>query len=178
MSSPAAPSPAAHDAESRRTFLAQIVGACIAFAATLIGLPAIGAVVGPILKRDEASWLSVGDPASFRTGVPRAVNLSIVFQDGWVQSTQVKTVWVVAQPAGSITVFNGRCTHLGCAYSWQSGGSQFICPCHGGIYSLDGNVLAGPPPRPLDALQTRIQNGVLQVQYQDFRLGVPEKASA
>ncbi len=149
----------------------------MAFASAIIGIPAVGALIGPALRREEANWLPLGDPASFRAGVPVAVNLSITSQDGWIKTTQVKTVWVVAQPGGDITVFNGRCTHLGCAYSWQAAGSRFACPCHGGIFALDGSVQAGPPPRPLDGLQTRVQDGVLQVQYQDFRLGIPTKTT-
>jgi menaquinol-cytochrome c reductase iron-sulfur subunit len=78
-----------------------------------------------------------------------------------------------------VTVFNGRCTHLGCAYNWRTEGrntGQFLCPCHDGVFSLDGTVQDGPPPRPLDTLAVQVEDGVLMVTYQDFRLGVPDKA--
>jgi len=163
---------------SRRTFLAQVIGACVAFLTALLGIPAIGAAVGPALKRDESQWLSLGNPDAFQEGQPRGVNLTVVRRDGWIESTDIKGVWVVRQPGNQFAVYNGRCTHLGCAYSWQPDQQQFTCPCHAGVYGIDGKVLAGPPPRSLDVLQTRVESGQLQAQYQDFRLGTPEQAPA
>ena len=162
----------------RRNFLAQIIGACIAFIATLLGAPALGATIGPALKREDVAWFPVGSPDGFQQGLPKSVDITLAQNDGWIQTTEVRGVWVVRQPGDQFTVFNGRCTHLGCAYSWQAGQNQFVCPCHAGVYGLDGKVLAGPPPRALDTLPTRIENGALEVQYQDFRLGTTDKAPA
>jgi nitrite reductase/ring-hydroxylating ferredoxin subunit len=83
----------------------------------------------------------------------------------------VKGVWVVRDSDEQFTVFNGRSTHLGYAYSWQTNENQFACPCHAGVYAMDGHVLTGPPPRPLDTLPVRVENRQLQTQYQDFHLG-------
>jgi menaquinol-cytochrome c reductase iron-sulfur subunit len=160
---------------ARRTFLAQVIGACIAFVGALLGIPAIGAIVGPALKPQETQWLSLGSPDTFQEGIPKAVNLTVVIRDGWIETTSVKGTWVVRQPGGQFVVFNGRCTHLGCAYSWQPEQGQFACPCHAGVFGVDGKVLAGPPPRPLDRLETRLEGGDLQAQYQDFRLGTPDQ---
>lgn len=164
--------------ESRRTFLAQVIGACGAFLAAVLGIPAIGAAVGPALKQDEAEWLPLGSPESFQEGVPKSISLTVARRDGWIETTEVKGIWVVRQPGDQFAAYNGRCTHLGCAYSWQASQNQFACPCHAGVFGLDGKVLAGPPPRPLDTLSVRLEGGALLVQYQDFQLGTPEKASA
>jgi menaquinol-cytochrome c reductase iron-sulfur subunit len=163
---------------SRRTFLAQVIGACVAFLAALLGIPAFGAAIGPALKRETSEWLSLGSPDTFQEGVPKAVNLTIVSRDGWIETNAVKGVWVVRQPSSGFVVFNGRCTHLGCAYSWQIEQHQFACPCHAGVFGVDGKVLAGPPPRALDKLETRLEGGDLQVQYEEFRLGTPSQAPA
>ncbi len=163
---------------SRRTFLAQVIGAFVAFLATLLGIPAIGAAVGPALKREETEWLSLGGPDTFPEGVPKAVNLTVVRRDGWIEANEVKGVWVVRQPGDQFTVCNGRCTHLGCAYSWQADQHQFACPCHAGVFGVDGKVLAGPPPRPLDSLEARTDGGELQARYEDFRLGTSDKLPA
>jgi len=170
--------PSAAGEGSRRTFLAQVIGACVAFLGALLGIPAVGAAIGPALKREEAEWLSLGTTDVFREGIPKAVNLTVVSRDGWIESTTIKGVWVVRQSGDEFMVFNGRCTHLGCAYSWQSEQRQFACPCHAGVFGVDGKVLAGPPPRALDTLPTRIGGNELQAQYQDFRLGTPDKAPA
>jgi menaquinol-cytochrome c reductase iron-sulfur subunit len=39
----------------------------------------------------------------------------------------------------------------------------FLCPCHGGVYYADGDVAAGPPPRPLFRYDVRVLNGLVQV---------------
>jgi cytochrome b6-f complex iron-sulfur subunit len=43
------------------------------------------------------------------------------------------------------------CTHLGCTVERTAGG--FSCPCHGSLYSDDGNVVRGPAQEPLPALR-------------------------
>ena len=162
---------------SRRNFLSYGIGACLAFLGTLLGIPAIGAAVGPALRRSEAGWIHMGRVDSFPDGVPTAAEFIITRKDGWVEAHETKSVWVVRQGA-QVTVFNGRCTHLGCAYSWQPDRSRFFSPCHAGVFAMDGRVVAGPPPRPLDPLPIRVEAGNLLIQYLDFRLGVAERVPA
>ncbi|NOZ26663.1 MAG: Rieske 2Fe-2S domain-containing protein [Chloroflexi bacterium] len=56
-----------------------------------------------------------------------------------------------------------RCTHLGCTVPWRDDEDRFHCPCHGGIYNKKGEVLAGPPPRPLDLFPVEIVDGEIVV---------------
>lgn len=49
------------------------------------------------------------------------------------------------------------CTHLGCLVNYNRTKNEFICPCHGGRYSMDGKVLGGPPPQPLTRLPLKIE---------------------
>jgi menaquinol-cytochrome c reductase iron-sulfur subunit len=163
---------------ARRTFLAQVIGACVAFLAAVLGIPAVGAAIAPAFKREQAEWLSLGSPDTFQEGVPKPVNLTIASRDGWIETNAVKGVWVVRQLGSEFTVFNGRCTHLGCAYNWQNEQHQFACPCHAGVFGLDGKVLAGPPPRALDKLETRVEGAELQVHFEDFRLGTSDQVPA
>jgi len=39
---------------------------------------------------------------------------------------------------------------------WNAPKKQFLCPCHGGVYDRDGRVVSGPPPRPLERLNVRV----------------------
>ncbi len=50
-----------------------------------------------------------------------------------------------------------HCTHLQCPVNWYDATKQYICPCHGGTYDINGNVLGGPPPHPLPRRIIKIQ---------------------
>ncbi|MCZ7665292.1 MAG: Rieske 2Fe-2S domain-containing protein [Thermoleophilia bacterium] len=49
------------------------------------------------------------------------------------------------------------CTHLGCIIKWEPDNTRFFCPCHAGIFSPTGEVLGGPPPRPLPTLKVAVE---------------------
>src|SRR5258705_7629662 len=57
-------------------------------------------------------------------------------------------VWVIRTDVG-LYVMWARCTHLGCTPNWFGAENRFRCPCHGSNYTLDGDVIAGPAPKPL-----------------------------
>lgn len=58
--------------------------------------------------------------------------------------------------------FSGKCTHLSCAVYWNADRGRLLCPCHEGVFHPEtGDVLAGPPPRPLPKIELREENGML-----------------
>jgi len=59
---------------------------------------------------------------------------------------------VVRTPEGELQAFGAVCTHLDCTVQYKADTSQLWCACHNGIYDLAGNVVSGPPPRPLEKL--------------------------
>ena len=50
---------------------------------------------------------------------------------------------------GYIHALDPTCTHAGCTVSFNAEEKSWDCPCHGGRYDIDGNVLTGPPPKNL-----------------------------
>jgi cytochrome b6-f complex iron-sulfur subunit len=60
---------------------------------------------------------------------------------------------------GNYQALSRVCTHLGCIVSWRDEEKDFFCPCHAGVFSPTGEVLAGPPPRPLPALALEVKEG-------------------
>ena len=51
--------------------------------------------------------------------------------------------------AGTLTALSPVCTHMGCEVRWNPAARSWDCPCHGGRFAPDGQVLDGPPIRPL-----------------------------
>ena len=64
---------------------------------------------------------------------------------------------------GSFLALSRTCTHLGCAVPWNEARKQFICPCHGSTFDINGEVLTPPATRGLDSYQVRIENGTVLV---------------
>ena len=50
---------------------------------------------------------------------------------------------------GELRAFTAVCTHLACTVQYRSDLGHIWCACHDGHYDLHGQVLSGPPPRPL-----------------------------
>jgi Rieske Fe-S protein len=53
--------------------------------------------------------------------------------------------------------FSAVCSHLNCTVQYQESTRQIWCACHNGLYNLNGKVVAGPPPRPLEEYAVRIR---------------------
>ena len=78
--------------------------------------------------------------------------------DGWKLTSEKKTAWVVQLSPDKVVAFGPQCTHLGCAYHFEEGAKNFLCPCHNSVFSLDGRVVSGPAPRPLDRYESKVVN--------------------
>ena len=71
----------------------------------------------------------------------------------------------------NINVLSNSCAHLGCPVRWlmnAEGEGEFLCPCHGGIYDINGNWVGGPPPRGMYSYaQVKIEeDGTLYVKHE------------
>lgn len=65
-------------------------------------------------------------------------------------------------PRVGLVAYSDVCTHLSCAVLYQPDQNRLYCPCHEGVYDpYSGDVLAGPPPRPLPIIQLAVQNGIV-----------------
>jgi cytochrome b6-f complex iron-sulfur subunit len=51
-----------------------------------------------------------------------------------------------------------KCVHLGCTVPWNATQHKFMCPCHGSVYDVTGQNVAGPAPRPLDMMEVNIKD--------------------
>lgn len=156
----AEPSPLA---ARRRRFLSWAVGILGTFVGVALGIPILGYAVSPALRREGKPWADAGPLVDITIGEPTKVEYLIERKDGWIETTNQRSAWVIRQPDNSLIVYNPHCTHLGCPFSWQSAAKRFFCPCHDGVFAMDGSVVSGPPPRPLDRFQARVEDGKLMI---------------
>jgi Rieske Fe-S protein len=164
----------------RRRFLRWATAVGGVLSAALAGIPAARAFLSPAFRRPrEEKWIKLGEVDAFDTEQPTKVDFVDTVNDAWVATRRLRNVWVYTEDGETFKVYNGRCTHLGCNYSLDPEKNVFRCPCHTGFFDIKtGGVLGGPPPRPLDELKVKVEDGALYAQYQDFRLGVPDKVEA
>ncbi|MFO0775352.1 MAG: ubiquinol-cytochrome c reductase iron-sulfur subunit [Nitrospiraceae bacterium] len=158
---------------TRRRFFSWVTTVAATIIGLGVGIPLIGFIVSPALKRRERPWVDLGPVSDVPLATPTQLEYQQTVQDGWFASTVRKGVWAVRQDDHRVTCFSPMCTHLGCGFAWDQAEQVFKCPCHGSVFEKDGRVKAGPAPRPLDVLPTKIEDGRLHVVYKEFKAGLP-----
>ncbi len=146
----------------RRTFLARIVKLFSGLIATLFALPVFSFIRASFASGSVESAYPIGSLAMLQDEVTR-VTYSRLLRDGWMVRTEREYVWVRKKSDGTVIVFEPHCTHLGCAYDWDPRTRRFLCPCHGGKFDIDGNRIAGPPPRALDRFEVKVEASRIRI---------------
>jgi Rieske Fe-S protein len=150
---------------SRRSFVTGVVSILGGIIAAIIGLPAIGYLLSPSIRnpgtKDE--WVPLGTVNDLETNIPKLFSFTRTQQVGWERNAQSYGIYAVRKPNGSIDVFSNVCTHLSCRVTWQENVDYYLCPCHDGRFALDGSIITGPQPRPLDEFEHRIEDGTLMI---------------
>jgi menaquinol-cytochrome c reductase iron-sulfur subunit len=147
----------------RRSFFVRIIGAIHAAMGATLAFILGGAVLAPAFRRRDESWLHAATLDAVRENEPLAVTLRIARQDGYSQVIDRKVVYLVRQ-GNEVRAMGSTCTHLGCRTTYDKPNKRIICPCHGGVYDLEGKVVSGPPPAPLPPVATRVDGDKVLVQ--------------
>ena len=134
---------------TRRSVLDTLMG--IGFMVTFIGLfTPVVAYLMPLKGRGlSGNTLEDGDGAS----IPAT---AVEEGRGLIGRLGGQTTLVVRKN-GQFFGFSAVCTHLGCIVRWNGEKSQIECPCHGGRFNLQGEVVEGPPPVALRGVALRIE---------------------
>jgi menaquinol-cytochrome c reductase iron-sulfur subunit len=148
---------------TRRSFYIRFIYAAISAIGAALAVPAAVYLLFPRKAREETEWVDAVDLASIPVGTPTEVMFNRKREDGWKVTAEKATAWVLKKPANAVVAFVSQCTHLGCAYHWDDPSQAFICPCHTSRFSIDGQVLGGPAPRPLDRFMVKVEAGKLQI---------------
>ena len=112
--------------------------------------------LGPKARAAGGRWVRAGTTSDLKPDEPVARVVAVSRVDGWYRERARETVFLVWDGDRTVRALSATCTHLGCQVQWNAKDKKFLCPCHGGIYAADGTVIGGPPPRPLDAVEARI----------------------
>lgn len=125
---------------NRRRFLDSLLGTGFVSTAVAIAYPVWRYLIPP----------ASGEPATQSVVAAQAsqvrANSGLLFKFGSKPGLLVRTA------EGELQAFNAVCTHLDCTVQYKPDTSQIWCACHNGTYDLQGNVVSGPPPRPLEKL--------------------------
>jgi Rieske Fe-S protein len=166
--------PGAFDGETvtRRRLMDLAANGAGAIAVTAFTLPALGFALAPVFKTLPFEWQAIGPPSDFIPDnfVPRVITLVPGIGEAGTALTYVRArnPAIDTEPEDQwnhwIAVSN-RCMHLGCPVRWVDAAERFICPCHGGVYNIRGQVAGGPPVRPLDRFYTRLNThtGLIEI---------------
>ncbi len=160
---------------TRRRFLGRAIGAVAGMIGLGLAIPLLGFAILPTLRRREESWSEVGPVDRLEVDRPKEFEIVRSLSSGWMKTNSIRSIWAFRKPEGAVVVYSPICPHLGCAYRWQEADRRFFCPCHNSMFDLSGRVLAGPAPRPLDALPTEMRGDRLFVLSQEFKAGIPRK---
>jgi menaquinol-cytochrome c reductase iron-sulfur subunit len=151
---------------TRRRVLSGAVMAFGGLAGAAVVLPAVGFALAPIFDEEPELWQGVGPVGDFDAETYKPVIITIVEDIG---ETGKSTAYVrrgspdLDESPDEFIAVSNRCVHAGCPTRFVEAAGNFICPCHGGVYDFQGKVIGGPPVRPLDRFQTRVEDGEVQV---------------
>ena len=151
----------ARSTAGRRDFMKAAIFGIGGLISAVIGLPAVGYIVGPALKQAADVWIRLGAVAKVEPNNPTLFKATVETQTGWISTQEEISAYVLTEDGQDFAILSNVCTHLGCRVRWIAQDGQFHCPCHNGVFAKDGTVVSGPPPRPLDRFETKIENGVL-----------------
>ncbi len=153
---------------SRNEFVTFALGVLGTIMGALVGLPAIGYLLSPALKvRSGEAWIALGPLENYPIGVPTLFTFTRSKVNGWEKTVNSYGVFVLRKSEHEVVVYSNVCTHLSCRVNWQETSAEFICPCHDGRFSIDGDVTHGPPPRPLERYETKIEDGNLSIHFME-----------
>jgi Rieske Fe-S protein len=129
----------------RRTFLDALLAVGFVSTAAAIAYPVGLSLVPPAAGEPDTSSVVAAKALELRP------NSGKVFRFGSRPAIVVRTA------NNELRAFTAVCTHLDCTVQFKPDISQLWCGCHNGMYDLSGNVVSGPPPRPLEKFVVNVR---------------------
>lgn len=135
----------------RRRWIKVLLGTGLVSSITSFLYPAIRFMLPPPVPESTENEVLAGNVSDLRP------NSGKIFKFGSRPGILIRT------QGGEWRAFSAVCTHLGCTVQYRDDTEQIWCACHNGLYDLNGNVLGGPPPRPLEQYLVNIRGNEVVV---------------
>jgi menaquinol-cytochrome c reductase iron-sulfur subunit len=162
---------------NRRSFLGVLLGVGSVVTGAALAVPLIRFALHPLVTTTtKIGWSDVGKLDEFASlSAPVKKLIKVEQRDAWRKIVSEKPVYVMPPKDGAVRVLSPICPHLGCSIPWNEEKQEFVCPCHAAVFDKNGARVSGPAPRSMDDLETKIENGIVQVHYEYFRQLIPQK---
>ncbi len=149
---------------SRRGFLSVVIWAIGGLISLGMGIPAVAYIVGPAIQgKQTQNWIRLGSSGKVELGIPTLFKVKVERKTGWIQNEEELSIYTITEDGRDFVAMSNICTHLGCRVRWVADQGEFFCPCHNGVFDKTGKVVSGPPPRPLDRFEVKIENNDLYI---------------
>lgn len=149
----------------RNGFLGLVTWAIGGLISLGLGIPAISYLIGPSLQKPEGQdWIRLGSSTKVEFGKPTLFKTTIQRQTGWIVTDKEVSAYIFTEQGREFIAFSNICTHLSCRVRWIDDQDQFFCPCHNAVFDRNGLVVSGPPPRPLDRYQVKVEDDQIYIQ--------------
>lgn len=152
----------------RRSFVKIVTASLGSLMAAVVGLPAIQYFISPALgKENKEQWISLGPIENYPLNTPTLFTFTITKVNGWERSSMSYGAFVLREENKDPIVYSDVCTHLSCRVYWDQEIREYVCPCHAAFFDIQGDVVSGPPPRPLDQYEIKIEENQLFIHLTD-----------
>ncbi len=132
---------------TRRSFAKKILG-CLPFAA-------VGSLLIPVLRFTLFSYGKTVENVTIQKN--RLVSK--------ITKIDNPPMFIIAKNEIPTKVLDSHCTHMGCIVNFDSKINEFICPCHGSRYNINGINIKGPTKKPLYTESFKLLNNKIKINY-------------
>jgi len=132
-------------AQERRTLLRWLLGGGFTASIASFIYPAVRFMNPPDVPEASVNEVAAGKIAEFKPNSGKIVKFGN------------KPALLVRQGENDWKAFSAVCTHLNCTVQFRDATQQIWCACHNGLYDLNGKVVSGPPPAPLEEYAVKVR---------------------
>ena len=160
----------------RRSLLKVVLASGAAALCASALAPPIAYVVAKRGGAGGQKWVKTVRLDQLPEGRPRKVQIVSDVRDAWKleKDADLGAVWLTRN-GNEVTALSVVCPHLGCSIAATDDHKGFACPCHDSSFAIDGKRENGPSPRDMDPLETRVTDGVVEVDFRRYRQGTPDR---